>query len=556
MTETRPSMSLTDVLDGQYTPLDAETAARWRAEGWWEDRSLRSVLTEAAQTHPDRVALVGRRTDGQRVSRTFREFDANAHHAASVLASLGVKEGDAVVLMLPNWIEYPELVFGINEIGAIYVGIPVAYGEIQAAAILRRSKAKVLVIPRRWRSNNHLELSRTLRREIPTLERIIVLDEDGTELEPEESLWSSYADVPSRSFPEPDPNRICYLGFTSGTTGEPKGAMHNHNTLLYSVRRQAEHIGADVYGSPAVHLVASPAGHHTGFVWGILLTTLLAGRGVYVDRWDPVWGVDVIREEGVTMFFGAPTFLQDMMRTNLVDDPASPLRCLVIAGAPVPRNLPAVASKALGAYVAPAWGMTECSIIMSSTPKEPAPIQRTDGSVFEGSSVKVVNGDGLELPTGEVGELLVRGPALTLGYYDRRDATEEAYLPGQWFRTGDRASVDEHGWVSLRGRSKDIIIRGGENVPVTDVESVIFDHPDVLNAAVVGIPDERLGERICAVVVTRPEAAELTVESLSEYLVAQGLSKHYLPERVVHVPELPTTPSGKIQKFKLREMVL
>ncbi|TQL24670.1 AMP-binding protein [Streptomyces sp. SLBN-134] len=555
MTTSQSVTPLTDLLDGQHTPVTDVDAEAWRDAGWWEERSIRSLLTDAAQAHPDRVALVGHRTGGNRVSRTYAEFDANAHHAASVFASLGVARGDAVVLMLPNWVEYPEMVFGINELGAVYAGIPVAYGERQAAAILRRSKAKVLVIPRRWRSTEHLELSRRLRAGIPTLEHVVVLDDDASDLRDGESLWSSHTGVSTRTFPDPVPSRICYLGFTSGTTGEPKGAMHSHNTLIYAVRRQAEHIGPQVYGAPMVHLVASPVGHHTGFAWGIVLTVLLAGTAVHVDRWDPVWGVRVIREEGVTAFFGAPTFLQDMMRTDLAGDPDCPLECLVIAGSPVPRNLPARAQEALGAYIAPAWGLTECSIMSSCTPDEPAAIQRTDGSIFDGSEVRVVGPDGRDVPPGEVGDLLMRGPGVVYGYYDRPDATDDAYLPGLWFRTGDRASLDEHGWLSLRGRTKDIIIRGGENIPVTDVESVLFDHPDVVNAAVVGIPDERLGERICAVLVTRAGAPEPTVAGLADYLLAQGLSKHYLPERVVNAPELPMTPSGKIQKFKLREMI-
>lgn len=555
MTTGHNCTSPAELLDGQHTPVTDADADAWRAAGWWEERSIRSLLTEAARAHPDRVALVGHRTHGARVSRTYAEFDAGAHHAASVFASLGVGQGDAVVLMLPNWAEYPEMVFGINELGAVYAGIPVAYGERQAAAILRRSKAKVLVIPRRWRSTEHLELSRKLRTEIPTLQHVIVLDDDGSDLREGESLWSSHADVPTRTFPEPVPGRICYLGFTSGTTGEPKGAMHSHNTLIYAVRRQAEHVGPTVYGDPMVHLVASPAGHHTGFAFGIIMTVLLAGTAVHIDRWDPDWGVRVIREEGVTAFFGAPTFLQDMLRTDLVGDPDCPLECLVIAGAPVPRNLPAQAQEALGAYVCPAWGLTECSIMSACTPDEPTAIQRTDGSVFTGSEVRVVGPDGHDLPACEVGDLLMRGPGVVYGYYDRPDATDDAYLPGLWFKTGDRASLDEHGWLSLRGRTKDIIIRGGENVPVTDVESVIFDHPDVVNAAVIGIPDDRLGERICAVLVIRAGATEATLADISDYLLAQGLSKHYLPERVVIVPELPMTPSGKIQKYKLREMM-
>jgi cyclohexanecarboxylate-CoA ligase len=330
--------------------------------------------------------------------------------------------------------------------------------------------------------------------------------------------------------------------------------MHSHETLLYSARQLAEHVGPSTFGEPMVHLVASPVGHHTGYVWGVLFTVLMAGTAVHVDRWEPNWGVQVIRDEGVTTFFGAPAFLQDMLRTDLAGDPDCPLRCLVIAGAPIPRGLPGQAREALGAYIAPAWGMTECSIITSCTPSEPDDVLNTDGSVFAGSAVRIIDDAGRDVPAGVVGELVMRGPASLLGYYDREDATNDAYLPGLWVRTGDRASVDERGWLSLRGRSKDIIIRGGENIPVTDVESLIFDHPEILNAAVVGIPDERLGERVCAVVVTVASRPEMTLPALTDYLLSQGLSKHYLPERVITVDELPMTPSGKIQKFKIREM--
>ena len=547
--------SISDLMYGQHTPITSTIADEWRNAGFWENRTLRSLLDEAAAETPDRIALVGRRSDGGRVTRSYAEFDAGAHHAASALASLGVQSGDGVVVMLPNWVEYAEIVFGILEIGGVYAGIPVAYGARQAAAILRRSKAKVLVIPRRWRSNDHLELSRELRKELPHLETVIVVDGEPEELWEGEVLWSSLDSVEEHSFDAPDPGQLCYLGFTSGTTGEPKGAMHSHESLIYSARHQAQHVGEENFGTPMVQLVASPVGHHTGFVWGLVLTVLVKGTGVHVDRWDPEWGVEVIKEEGVTTFFGAPTFLQDMVRTSLAGDPDCPFKLLIIAGAPVPRGLPKSAGEALGAYIAPAWGMTECSIIFSCTPLANDDIQRTDGSVFDGSEVKIVDLDDEEVPVGKVGELLVRGPGVAFGYYDRPDATDESYLPGLWFRTGDQASADENGWLTLRGRTKDIIIRGGENIPVTEIESMIFDHPNIANTAVIGAPDERLGERICAVVVLKDAAQEITRESLSEFLLQQGLSKHYLPERVEVASELPTTPSGKIQKYKLKDLL-
>jgi cyclohexanecarboxylate-CoA ligase len=547
------TLSLAELMGSREAPITEAEVARFRAAGYWGGRTIRSVLADAAAAHPDREALVGYRSDGTTQRLSYREFDQAASRAAAALAHVGVRAGDAVAVMMPNWIEYGALIFGINELGAIYTGIPVSYGELQAAAILSASKAKMLVIPRRWRSGEHLELARQLRALLPSLERVVVVAEDGDGLGAGESLWSSLADAPARDFGTGEPTAICYLGFTSGTTGAPKGAMHTHETLLYSAFQLAEHIGTATFGDPMIHLVASPTGHHTGFIWGVVFTVCVGGTGVHIDRWDPVWGVDIIRREKVTTFFGAPTFLQDMMRTDLAGDPECPLRCVVIAGSPVPRNLPAQASQALGAYIAPAWGMTECSIVISCTPSAPDAIVRTDGSVLEGSNVKVADSADAEVLTGATGELLIRGPALFLGYFERPDATREAFGADGWFRTGDTASIDERGWVSLRGRVKDIIIRGGENIPVTEVETVLFDHPGIVNAAVVGVPDERLGERACAVVVTAP-GVTLTLKQICEFLISQGLSKHYLPEELIVLDELPMTQSGKIQKFRLREL--
>lgn len=548
-------LTLEGLADGG-APVDRDAIARFRADGEWQGRSIRSVLTDVASEHASREALVGYRSDGTVERWTYPDFDREATHAATVLAHLGVGPGDAVAVMLPNVILYGALIYGINEVGAVYTGIPVAYGERQVEQILRRSRARVVVVPRRWRAVEHLLLMRELRAALPDLETVLVVDDDGADLEDGEACWRAFDDLAPRTFEVRDADEVCYLGFTSGTTGEPKGAMHTHDTLMHSARRLAEHLGPDTFGSPMVQLVASPTGHHTGFIWGVVFTVCVAGTGVHVDRWDAGWGSKVIREEGVTTFFGAPTFLQDMMRTDLAGDPECPLRCLVIAGSSVPRHLPQHASEALGAYVAPAWGMTECSITISCTPAEPDAILQTDGSLFAGSEAAIMDPDGaVHTRAGELGEMVVRGPSLFLGYFERPDATAAAFLPGGWFRTGDTAEIDEHGWYSLKGRTKDIVIRGGENIPVVEIETLLFEHPAILNAAVIGLPDERLGERACAVVVLSP-GQSLDLPGLSGYLVARGLSKHYLPELLEIVDEIPTTQSGKIQKFRLRDMVV
>lgn len=548
------TLSLADLVERGETPVTDADIERFRRDGHWKGRTIRAQLRDVAGEFPDRTALVGYQSDGATRRLTYQELDAGSSEAANALATLGVGPGDAVAVMLPNWIDYPTVLFGAIELGAIYTGIPVSYGERQAAAILRRSKAKVLVIPARWRSAEHLEMSRTLRAQIPTLEHVVVVADDDPGLSTSEYLWRDLQGAAPHAQKAPEATDVCYLGFTSGTTGEPKGAMHTHETLLYSVEQLARHVGADTFGDPMVQLVASPTGHHTGFVWGVLFTVHLAGTGIHVDRWDPDWGVDLIRREGITTFFGAPTFLQDLMRTDLAGDPDCPLRCVCIAGSPVPRSLPTEAAQALGAYIAPAWGMTECSIIVACTPTAQDQLLATDGSVFEGAGVRVLDPMGNDTEPGAVGELVVKGPSLFLGYYDRPDATAESFLNDGWFRTGDTASLDESGWLSLHGRTKDIIIRGGENIPVTEIETLLFDHHDVLNAALIAVPDERLGERACAVVTLRP-GAHLELADLCEYLLTRGLSKHFLPERLVVLDELPMTQSGKIQKAKLRGMV-
>lgn len=544
-------LTVNDLIARTQTPISSGQVEHFRAVGDWPGRTVRSLLTDAAAQHPDRHAVVGHVQGQAPRVLTYRELDEAASRAADSLASLGIGPGDAVAVMLPNWVEYPAVMFGLHELRAVYVGIPVSYGAMQALPILRRSKAKAVVIPRGWRSSNHIELLRSMRAELPDLEHVIVIDDSPSGLEGE-VLWSSLACAAPHGVGPADPSEICYLGFTSGTTGEPKGAMHTHETLIHSIMRLADHLGPATFGDPMVQLVASPVGHHTGYVWCTLFTAYMAGTAVQVDRWEPQWGADLIRSEEITTFFGAPTFLQDMMRTDLAGDPDGPLRCIVIAGSSVPRNLPEQASQALGAYVAPAWGMTETSIPFACTPAEPDTILRTDGSLFPSSTVRIVDERDEDVPDGAVGELLVKGPSVFLGYFDRADATESSFTTDGWFRTGDTASRDENGWISLRGRSKDIIIRGGENIPVVDVETALFDHPDILNVALVGIPDERLGERAAAVVVFAAGASH-DLASLCGYLLEKGLSKHYLPERLEVRQSLPMTQSGKIQKFVLRD---
>jgi cyclohexanecarboxylate-CoA ligase len=252
---------------------------------------------------------------------------------------------------------------------------------------------------------------------------------------------------------------------------------------------------------------------------------------------------------------GAPTFLQDIV--NVLPDGAAPpssLRMIGVAGAPVPRTLVPTARERLACFVGPAWGMTEHGLGSATAPGQPdAVVDGTDGTMIGSCRLRTVGEDGKETPASVEGDLEMKGPGLFLGYYDRPDFTAESFN-GEWFMTGDRAVIGADGSVTIKGRTKDIIIRGGENIPVVDIETAIYKHPDVIDVAVIGVADERLGERALALLVLRPGTEAIELDGLASFLIEGGLSKHFLPERLELVDELPKTASGKIKKAELRKL--
>ena len=543
-----------DRVVGQQTRITPELRARYLSDGLWRDRPLHRYLADATERAPDRVAAVSVDGDTGEVTdrRTYAELSDLTAGVAGGLRSLGVGTGDAVSVMVPNRLEFSAIIYAIHAIGAVYTGIPIGYGAKDAAFILRRSKAKVLIVPQAHRRTDYIAFGLEIRAAAPDLEHIVVLGDAPAG----EAGWLPFTELaaadPLRDRPAVDPGSLAQIGFTSGTTGEPKGVMNTHQTLDAVGRLWVEHVGVEMLEA-AVDLIASPVGHHTGYIWGALLAANITGTAVYLDRWKPDVAARVMREHDVGLMVGAPTFLQDLVRVDGVGPESFPaLRMIVLAGAPVPRTLIPRAREQLNSSILPAWGMTEYGIGISSASYLPQErVDATDGVPVRSCEVRVVDKDGVPGQRDEVGALQITGPGLFVGYYDRPDFTEQALVDG-WFDTGDQAVMHEDGFVSLVGRSKDIIIRGGENIPVYEVENALFRHPAVVDVAVIGVPDERLGERTCAVLVgDGPDRPGF--EELKAFCLEQGLSKHYLPERMEFIDALPKTASGKIKKFELRE---
>jgi cyclohexanecarboxylate-CoA ligase len=550
----RPSVRGRDPLEVPGTSLSPSVIARYTSIDGWRAVTLGSYLSEAACARPHSVAAVSRSAGGVRQVASYEELLELAGRVATGLKALGLEPGDSVSVMLPNCLEFAAVIFGILECGAIYTGIPVAYGRRETTAILRRTRGRVLFVPAAFGTIDHLALVRELRTELQDLGQIVVLGEA-----PREAGWIAFERLTANAGEAAEtvsPGALAHIGFTSGTTGEPKGAMNTHQTLDFVAGRWIEHVGEELLNEDTVNLIASPVGHHTGFLWGVLMSARLGCRAIMLDRWSARAAADVIREEGVTAMIAAPTFLQDLVELDGADTTTLPtLRLIAIAGAPIPRALVSRARPQLGCFVCPAWGMTEWGIGISGAPALPrGRVDATDGVPVAGCDVRVVDGDDDPVDAEVEGELQIKGPGLFVGYYERPDATEESFVDG-WFRTGDRAVIHADGFVSLTGRSKDVIIRGGENIPAVGVESLLYEHAAIIDVAVVGVPDERLGERACAVVVLRT-GSTLDLAEACRFLLDRGLSKHFLPERLEVVQALPKTPSGKIRKVELRDWLV
>ena len=521
--------------------------ASFREAGYWLDKTVDELLTEAVATVPDKVAIVADRADRDQARRfTYRELNELADRAASSLLRLGVVSGDIVTVQLPNWWEFVVTAFACSKIGAVMNPVMPILRERELRYILNFCQAKVFIVPRSYRGFDYSAMAQGMRAELPHLKHVIVADGEG-ETGFERMLLSSES---VRLPPGLRPDDMAVLMFTSGTTGEPKGVMHTSNSLIACCKALSGRFGLD---TSDVLLVASPVGHMTGYAAIVLLSVYLGGTMILQDVWEAKRGVGLMVREAVTYTAASTPFLGDICEAVKGGAPQpSSLRSFLCGGAPIPSVLIERAADELGLKVCSLWGMTE---VLSGTLTEPARAAEksasTDGRSLEGMEVRIADADGRSMPPGESGRLLVRGAQMFKGYYKRPEL--QTFDSDGWFDSGDLAYMDEDGYIRISGRVKDILIRGGENVPVVEIENLLYKHPAVSAVAVVGFPDARLGERGCAFIVPR-DGSMIDLTAVQAYLGEARMAKQFWPERVELVAELPRTASGKIQKFKLREI--
>ena len=523
------------------------------ATGNWPNLTADDYLNRAVQKYPDKVFIVDNNSEtGEQNFLTYRRLDQLSRRIAVRLVQLGVDRGDVVAIQLPNWWEFVAIHLACVRIGAITNPLQPIFRERELAFMLKFAETKVLFVPEVFRGFRYRNMVDAIQHQLPDLQHVFTLGGEERQFEEQflNTRWEDGTDTRELIMQRKlEPNEVAEICYTSGTTGQPKGVMHTYNTLVACTGPTA----AFELTRNSVALMSSPLSHQTGFLYGFLTPLIYSGKVVFQDIWNADNAARLIHDEGVTFTMGATPFLSDLQKTSAIEEyPPNTLSLFVCAGAPIPRVLAKKAASRLGARIAAGWGMSENGLVTITQPDDAEEkIFGTDGVAWHGQEVRVVDENKTPVPVGVVGELQTRGSANFVGYLKRPEAYD---LDDEgWFDTGDIASMDEDDYIRITARAKDIIIRGGENVPVVEVEELLYRHDDIIDAAVVAMPDPRLGEKGCAF-VTLVEGACFTFEDAIDYFAECKLAKTYWPERLEIIQEFPRTPSGKIQKFKLREI--
>lgn len=523
--------------------IPPEHRRRFESEGWWSDQTLGQWLTERLEANPDVDFVIHSATRPWR--GTFGQVLDLSGRVAAGLADLGVAAGDVVTFQTPNWIEGVATFYGAALIGAIVAPVVHIYGTRELSYILRECEPRVHVTAPRFGRQDYLANLASIP-DLPAMQVVVTGDEGPEGFTPFSGIVAA---APAEGPTPVDPDQPAMVGWTSGTTANPKGVIHSHRTALAEVKQLSRQSAP---GSRP-NLMANPISHAIGML-GALLIPLELGKAVHLlDQWDPAVVLDLMLEEDLSTGGGAPYFL-----TSLLDHPdftAAHLERIPIqgmGGAPIPLAV-AERAEALGITVYRSYGSTEHPSITGCRYSDPADKRlNTDGPPLPGNEIRLVDPDGKDVEPGQPGQILSRGPELFLGYTDP-ELTAKAFDGEGWYRTNDIAVMDEDGCIRITDRTSDLIIRGGENISAAEVEELLLRMPGVAEVAVVAAPDARMGEHAAAVLRMGAGFAAPDLAQVRAHLEAAGLARQKWPEELLLVEDFPRTASGKVQKYVIRD---
>ena len=504
--------------------IPTELVKRYEAQGWWTHETLGQLLARHLRTH--REAMFRVHSTARPYTGTFGHVEQIARRLAAGLRARGVGAGDVVAFQLPNWMEAAATFWAATFLGAVVVPIVHFYGRKELAFILGSVRPRVFITADRFgRMTHHPDICAG----VPI---VGVVGRDFDDLLDGQPMDTTL---------ETDPANPALIAFTSGTTRDPKGVVHSHQTLGFEARQLLANYPPD----RGPQLTALPVGHFIGML-GACLTPVLEGAPIHLcDVWDPDRVIDLMDTEGISIGGGPVYFV-----TSLLDHPRfstehlAYLKHMGLGGSTVP---PAITRRLadLGIVVTRSYGSTEHPSITGSHHTAPeAKRLLTDGPARQGVEIRLTDD----------GEILSRGPDLCLGYTDEA-LTDKAFDEQGWYHTGDVGVMDDDGYLTITDRKSDIIIRGGENVSAIEVEDVLLSMPAIAEAVVVAVPDARLGERVAAVLRLKADGQMPTLAQVREHFERAGAARQKWPEELHEVSDYPRTASGKVQKYVVRQRV-
>jgi acyl-CoA synthetase len=525
--------------------VPATLVDRYEQEGWWTSATLGAKVAEWLAAVPDATVNIHSRTNEWH--GTYADVDDEARRLIALLRSEGIEPGAIVAFQLPNWREAVVSFVALAMGGYVLVPIVHIYGRKEVAFILTECGADAYIAPAAY---GHVDYTAIVDEAAPDGLRLHVMVGDGADRPAPAGIrrvgWDSVSSFePITDLPPRRADEVAVLAYTSGTTSDPKGVIHDHRTMLSELR----HMNGWVAGRAT--LMGSPITHATGML-GAVLGPLGRGGDIHViDRWDPGHALEVMAAYDISGGTGASIFLATLLdHPDFTPAHAANMERIGLGGAPVPVELGRRAER-LGIKIIRAYGSTEHPSTTGSQFDDPADQRHTtDGPVLPGVEIRLVDPDGADVPDGVAGEILSRGPELCFGYTN--PALNDAFDDDGWYHTGDIGVVDEHGCLTITDRVKDIIIRGGENLSAAEIENAIAGVPGIAEVAVVAAPDARLGEHACAVVRMVPGTDPIELADLLPHLDAAGLARQKWPEELRIVTDFPRTASGKVRKVDLR----
>ncbi len=531
--------------------INPELREEYLKKGYWTNQTLLDCWEATVDRFPDREYIA----DDRGIRYTYRQLDEAAARVAAWFLEVGVKPQDVITCQLPNWCEFALVTIAAYKVGAVMHPVAMPYEEKELIWSMNLTESKVYFGTTYFYKTDYEKRILAVKDRIPTLKQVVLLDH----VRPAESDSCILRDILETY--EPLKREACIHGqngqdiavilCTSGTTGGTKGVLLTHDNVRYSesvFNKELKLTEEDIMFMPA------PLHHATGFHHAIIAPMLMGSKVVLQQKYRCRDAIDLINAEKCTYSMGATPFIYDILReleTNGGELPT--LKFYLCGGAPVPGYMVQRAWK-FGILLCEVYGLTESVPHVYVRPEEALALNgTTSGRAIEGVEVRVVDDDGNDVPFGTPGEEISRGPSVFVGYLKAPEITKHVLQDDGWFHSGDLCTMDENGNIHIIGRKKDMIVRGGENLNSNEINDALEGCPGVGEHTIIGMSDERLGERICAFVVPDPGYEQLSLDDVIAYLKTKQVPKRFWPERLELIEKIPHTSSGKVKKFLLQE---